>query len=189
MRYQLKSFYTIDSLPEHNLLRDNVLSKITESNVQSIQPENTSQVSISLDGLDWEKSRDFSREWVKILAPALVNHLQIIGNEYGFKDSLITDLWFQQYNAKNYHGWHHHGNTFTGVYYLEFPEGSPKTQLLCPMTHNVMEADVREGDILLFPSYLIHKAPKVNDQRKTIVSWNMAYGNFTKQMETKLSTL
>jgi hypothetical protein len=112
----------------------------------------------------------------------IVNQLQIIGNEYGFKDPLITDMWFQQYNVKNYHGWHHHGNTFTGVYYLEFPEGSPKTQLLCPMTHEVMEADVKEGDILIFPSYLIHKAPKVNEHRKTIVSWNMAYENFSDSM-------
>ena len=182
MIYDLKSVYVIKSLQEHSGIRDTLLRKITDSNIQSILPENSSSVSISLDGLDWEKSSDFSREWVKILAPNIMNILQNIGADYGFKDPLISDIWYQQYNENNYHGWHHHGNTFTGVYYLEFPEGCPKTQLLCPLTKTIMEAKVTEGDVLLFPSYVIHRAPKVSKKRKTIVSWNMSFEMFSNDM-------
>jgi predicted 2-oxoglutarate/Fe(II)-dependent dioxygenase YbiX len=33
---------------------------------------------------------------------------------------------------------------------------------------------VEEGDVILFPSSAIHRAPVVlNDTRKTIVSWNL----------------
>jgi hypothetical protein len=41
-------------------------------------------------------------------------------------------------------------------------------------TDQELEFDVTEGDILIFPSFVVHKAPKNNDVRiKTIISWNM----------------
>ena len=55
------------------------------------------------------------------------------------------------------------------------PDRSLKTQFKNPMnTDQENQFDVTEGDILIFPSFVVHKAPKNNDVRiKTIISWNM----------------
>ena len=60
------------------------------------------------------------------------------------------------------------------LHYLELPEGTPKTQIINPYNQkDIIEVDVKEGDLLTFPSYVLHKAPKNNsDKRKTIISFN-----------------
>jgi hypothetical protein len=57
---------------------------------------------------------------------------------------------------------------------LDLPEGSPKTQLLNPINQDeIIEMDVKEGDVLTFPSFILHRAPRVDsDVVKTIISWN-----------------
>jgi len=72
------------------------------------------------------------------------------------------------------HSWHTHGENFTGVYYVELNEKSPKTQIVNPFdSHSVYELDVSEGDMVIFPSYTLHRAAKMtNDIRKTIISFN-----------------
>jgi hypothetical protein len=61
----------------------------------------------------------------------------------------------------------------TSVYYLDFPKDSSKTEWIDPMDITVHQFDVEEGDIITFPSWIIHRAPenKSNDI-KTIISWN-----------------
>ena len=60
------------------------------------------------------------------------------------------------------------------MYYLDLPEDSPKTEWVNPLTRQVHTFDVKEGDIITFPSWVIHKAPKNESQEmKTIISWNM----------------
>ena len=40
--------------------------------------------------------------------------------------------------------------------------------------NSVSEFEIEEGDILTFPSFVIHRAPTNNgDAKKTIISWNM----------------
>ena len=41
-------------------------------------------------------------------------------------------MWYQQYLNGDTHGWHIHGQHFTGVYYLEFPDGCSKTEVCSP---------------------------------------------------------
>jgi ectoine hydroxylase-related dioxygenase (phytanoyl-CoA dioxygenase family) len=93
----------------------------------------------------------------------------------GYDGINITEIWFQQYLNGSEHGWHCHSGNFTNVYYLELPEGTPKTQLVNPYNQkDIIEVDVKEGDLLAFPSYVLHKAPKnLSDKRKTIISYNI----------------
>ena len=92
----------------------------------------------------------------------------------GYQSAIIDEFWFQQYVTGNEHGWHTHGSNFTGVYYLELDESSPKTEIIEPSRQDKkIVMDVHEGDVLMFPSYTIHRAPTImNDVRKTIVSFN-----------------
>ena len=59
------------------------------------------------------------------------------------------------------------------MYYLEFPPGSPSTEIL-DHNDNLHIVDAKEGDIIIFPSVLVHRAPPVKHQlRKTIISFNI----------------
>jgi hypothetical protein len=128
----------------------------------------------SVNKLDWSRARDFSRPWVKLLKPHIEDYLNKLAVALGYQSSIIDELWFQQYVNGDSHGWHTHGSNFTGVYYLELANNSPKTEIIEPSKQNKkIVLDVNEGDIVMFPSYTIHRAPVIiNDTRKTIVSFN-----------------
>ena len=79
---------------------------------------------------------------------------------------------FQQYEKNSKHGWHIHGRNYTGVYYLQF-DGTAKTQV---WNNEIMNLNCEEGDIVMFPSFMIHRAPPVqNDKTKTIISFNIEF--------------
>jgi hypothetical protein len=52
-----------------------------------------------------------------------------------------------------------------------------KTELIDPFKVNKkIIPDVKEGDIIIFPSYVIHRAPIIdNNIRKTIISCNLDF--------------
>ena len=73
------------------------------------------------------------------------------------------------------HNWHIHGENYTGVYYLELPDDTPKTELIDQYDKKIT-VKANEGDIVIFPSFIIHRGPKVlNDSRKTIISFNLEF--------------
>jgi len=131
---------------------------------------------------DWNISRELERVYKKtffdkILFPFL-NDACLLINATKF---IVHNFWFQQYEKNSEHGWHIHEQTnYTGVYYLEYPDLTAKTDLYCFYNKNSIEVDLlNEGDILIFPSNIVHRAPKIkNDKRKTIISFNMSFTGF-----------
>jgi hypothetical protein len=169
-KHLLESFYTISQLEEHSSIRGHLLSFIGKENiaVKSIDPTN------SINKVDWANATDSTRAWTKIFSPILVNHLDQIGQTLGYRGCRINELWYQQYIKNDRHGWHVHGSNFTGVYYLELPIGSPITEIIPPYNQNqIVNPQIQEGSILIFPSYTIHRAPVIQTMlRKTIISFN-----------------
>jgi hypothetical protein len=180
IKHDLKSFYITCSFEYHNDLKIPLLEKIFEQEPDSFTDINSEQTNF-INKLDWKLSGDYTREWVKIIKPKLDEILSEIAilNSYGNSD--INQIWFQQYGAGNIHGWHTHGSNFTGVYYLELSGESPKTELLSPINQSeIIVPDVKEGDILLFPSHVIHRAPMIlNFKRKTIISFNFDFSDYS----------
>ena len=80
--------------------------------------------------LDWSKNLDYDREWIKYIKPRLQEHFEICANDLNYEGCMIKGMWYQQYVKNNTHAQHIHGDNYTGVYYLEHPEGSPKTELI-----------------------------------------------------------
>jgi ectoine hydroxylase-related dioxygenase (phytanoyl-CoA dioxygenase family) len=63
------------------------------------------------------------------------------------------------------------------VYYLDLPKDTPRTQWINPTNLSEETFDVAEGDIIIFPSWLIHRAPQnKSKEMKTIISWNIEVG-------------
>ena len=173
-KIELPAPYIIGRFEKHAELKDAVLTAINEHQDCHHLYEEDDAVNISR--CDWINGRyDFNRKWVQALIPDLVEHLNKVTAELGYSVFKIQELWFQQYETNAVHGWHVHGSNWTNVYYLELPDGCPKTQFINPYTQSgVQEFDIKEGDILTFPSFVVHRAPiNTCTQRKTIISWNM----------------
>ena len=128
----------------------------------------------SITKYDWNIATDFNREWVQYIKPYLQEQFDKFSRVLNHGSPLIKKVWFQQYNKDDYHGWHIHGDNYTGVYYLDFPRGSTPTELIEQGSLNKITIKAKEGDILIFPAFIIHRSPRiVKDIQKTIISFNI----------------
>jgi len=143
----------------------------------------------NISKLDWNLSKNFERPWVKLIGNFIHEQLNNFAIEMGYQKIKLTELWYQQYQKEAIHNWHIHSGNYTGVYYLEFDKNSPTTEFLYPNNlNNCFTIDVEEGDIIIFPSYFIHRSQKnFIDKIKTIISFNLEFENlqneFTKDKE------
>ena len=114
-------------------------------------------------------------KYYDLLEESLLDHTNKVSHIMGYDYGNIEYIWYQQYLKNGKHGWHvHQGCTFTSVYYVEYPVGSPPTEFKDLITKEVIAIDsVKEGDILTFPSYILHRASEnQTENRKTILSWH-----------------
>jgi len=189
-KLHLNSYCIHDYFNAHDSIKDSILSCIEQSKHTSSNTVD-SYHSDSVDKLDWNYSKDFDREWVKVLMPHLSIKMDEIANNCGYQSCQFNEIWFQQYTQSNTHGWHTHGHNFTCVYYIELPKDSPKTELIDPFLHSSkIVPDIKEGDILVFPSYVIHRAPiVVQSIRKTIISFNVNFNHINIKTLAKLNNI
>tara|TARA_R100000008_G_scaffold45435_1_gene26669 strand:+ start:532 stop:1116 length:585 start_codon:yes stop_codon:yes gene_type:complete len=155
----------------HEKIRDILLYKIDQSPGDKLSRSN-SYYKDSISKLDFARGADSERRWVKEFVPHFVVTLRDIVEEMGYVGLDLANIWFQQYNEKDTHGWHIHGAHFTGVYYLEFPKGCGKTEVCSPYNMRTQTIEASEGDIIIFPSHWIHRARPNTKKRKTIISFN-----------------
>jgi len=124
---------------------------------------------------DWGNAKDFnSRHWARYILPSLSYNLTNLAKSLGHGGVTLNDLWFQQYTQNSTHGWHIHSSHYTGVLYVELPPETPKTQLI--FGNKIQEIDASEGDIVIFPSFVVHRSPKnFSNLQKTILSFNIDF--------------
>tara|TARA_B100001250_G_scaffold400214_1_gene410506 strand:+ start:108 stop:725 length:618 start_codon:yes stop_codon:yes gene_type:complete len=164
-------------LKEHSKIRNLILSEIDKTSdgnlnrIDSIYSDNISK-------FDWPLSDSTERPWIKIFLPVFIDNLKEVISSMGYNRVNINHVWYQQYLEGDTHGWHIHGQHFTGVYYLEFPEGCSKTEICSPYDLKSKIIDVVEGDFIVFPAHYIHRGLPNTKKRKTIISYNFnANGN------------
>jgi hypothetical protein len=187
---KLESYYAVGQLPDHENIKQKILDLLDDAVYFKLQAKDE-YYDDSISKLDWIDSRDFERPWVKFFMPHIQDYLNALSFSLGYQGAIIDEIWFQQYKNLDTHGWHTHGSNFTGVYYLEFDEQSPKTEIIEPSNQNrKIIPDVKEGSVLIFPSYTIHRAPKIhNDIRKTIISFNYVIDYINKDTTQKINCL
>ena len=111
------------------------------------------------------------RTYEKLMKGIINTYIPEIEDFYGLTLKKISNLWFQQYFQNSDFGWHSHGGHWALVYYVELPEMSESTEFL-----NYGHFDVKEGDMILFPTFLVHQSPIIkSDQRKTIIATNLTF--------------
>ncbi len=173
--------FVITKFLKHDEIKGNLLELINSTECETIKPdlelvelEKKLGPQDNVARLDWSKSSDFERPWVKYFMPYFVDTYTEICTKIGYNDIQIRDVWFQQYLKNGTHGWHTHSYNYSGVYYLEYPDGAPSTEFR-PLSNEIYTLDdLKEGDFITFPSFLWHRAPEVLDvNRKTIISFNI----------------
>ena len=120
---------------------------------------------------------------VDVIKPYLKSFMD--GNPVEF-----VEMWYQKYYNKVEHKTHCHGFTgWSSIIYVEFdPKVHQSTRFFSPFRQpwdcdvEVFQPKVKEGDMILFPSSVLHEAP-VNrtDTRRTIISYNIrGYVDYVK---------
>ena len=150
----------------HNVIKDTLLDLI---NSQPSGPNDNTNDKVSR--LDWYQSEDFTRKWVQYFMPHFNKTYQSLVDKLGYKTFDVRGIWYQQYEKNSIHDWHVHSENYTGVYYLEYPNGAPATELF---DTKLNIPNVSEGDVVMFPSMTPHRAPRItSDLRKTIIMFKM----------------
>lgn len=86
--------------------------------------------------------------------------------QHGFKDIRTNRVWFTHYDnhIQRKGGWHNHTYcSLTAVYQLDIPSPDCGTVIY---GHDIK---VKEGDLLIFPSFLAHCSPNIEGDVKTVV--------------------
>lgn len=177
----LKVPYIINKFDGHNDIKEDLLNLVNNSKSESLVAKDN-YFRDDIFRLDWNRKEDWNRAWVQKFLPLLHKNIDQMIHEIGFESHTVLFLWFQQYLNNGTHGWHTHGDNYTGVYYLELPESTPATEYCNPVNmDDVNKFDIQEGDIVLFPSFIVHRAPKnLSKERKTIISFNINLGKVLK---------
>jgi hypothetical protein len=195
-KIKLNIYCLIKKFKEHNKYKKQLLSLFNEqksktgtTNLSMLNSQdNLYQYQDSINKLDWSNSKNFNRDWVNLIKVDLHKHFISCAKEFNFDRVQIDDLWFQQYVKGDFHGWHIHGSNYTGVYYVNFKDKYAQTKLVDPITNKIITVKAKEGDIIIFPSFIIHCSPiqKVN-KTKTIISFNLTFDGIKKEHISNLS--
>ena len=126
--------------------------------------------------LNENKFASYGEEVVDVLRPALEQFNEVYPSNINIKM-----MWAQKYSAKQYHELHNHGALgFSAIFYAQFDDGHQATSFYAPYVDfiegNVLEyvPEVSEGDIIFFPSVLMHQCkPVQSDTERIIISFNI----------------
>jgi hypothetical protein len=158
-------------VPEHNQYKAQLLKLIDEMPNQYFETVSKS---------DWSVPKSFERKYLdlfytKVIGSAmykLQDYFKLVeGEEREWK---IANGWFQQYNKNSYHQWHTHPDAnWANSYFLELPDSKFKTEL--KTKNKILEYSVKEGQLLCFPAYLLHRSKPNGNKRKTIIAFNSSF--------------
>jgi len=111
------------------------------------------------------------RTYKTLLNNILLSPIEEINSIYGLQVTKTSPAWFQQYLQGSDFGWHQHNYHWAIIYYIELPDVKEATEFL-----KYGQFDVKEGDILFFPTFLVHRSPIIKSNlRKTIISCNIDF--------------
>jgi hypothetical protein len=155
----------IHSTPNHTQFKDLLLKQIEDA---PYEKRNNQEESITKTDYHIKETQ---REWVKTFVAYTQTTLQTILDTLQFQTANFPSVWFQQYTTNDFHAFHHHPmSNYSGIYYLELTDNT-YTQIL--VNNKVTDIEVSEGAIVVLPSQVQHRCPKVqSNSRRTIISFN-----------------
>ena len=165
---KLNSFYFTKSIENHNFHK-NIILKLIEK-IPKNKFENISHT-------DWTLPNDYKREYLEYFKTIINSYILEIRDYLNTEKYIFENCWFQQYYQNDDHSWHTHELTqFTNVYFVELPNKHYKTEIFDNTTNTLIDLDVKEGDVITFPSFYSHRSkPNISNERKTIIAFNSSF--------------
>lgn len=119
----------------------------------------------------------------KIKTNIISEEIELFKRDVGLKINLSpSNFWFQEYNQNMNHSVHNHGTGgFSSVCFIEYNKNYHKpTTFISPFEDHITGGlkeyipDVEEGNIIFFPSNLLHYAPvNLSNKSRIIMSFNL----------------
>ena len=176
--YPLPCNYWIVSFEEHKQIKNKLLDclktteKYKDKNITELDYELTSNEII--DTPEYQKLffKYFNRYIDKFVEP--FKQIKTIG---GYE---VNNCWFQKYYENDYHDWHIHPySNLSFVYYLQLTDPVYATEFFFPEINSITikAKDVKEGDVLIFPSQVSHRSPVYTEanSHKIIIAFNLTF--------------
>ena len=148
--------------------------------LEKLPPYERNGESGSSDYLDKSKSNYFGL-FNEFIEPVLKEFRRDIGHEV-----YMSNVWTQRARKGDHHCSHNHGSSgWAATLYADYnPTIHSATTFISPFTefssgyHMDFTPPVKEGDIVFFPSQLLHYAnPNTSDKERVILSFNMMSTN------------
>ena len=154
---------------KHNKIKNKLLSLIDKMPNESYQTDKDTLATKS----DWNLPKDFERDYLNFFYKEIFNFMTQTAKQFYCKNWKIHNAWFVQYKKNDKHAWHTHPESnLSAVYYLELP----KKELVTEFKNKKVKTE--EGDVLIFPSYMLHRSPiNKSNERKTVISFNCDFYN------------
>lgn len=160
--------FIVTEVAKHERIKQSILDDITSMGKHSLI-ENDQKISNS----DWYLPQNRHRPYFDKIKDIFFDLKDQIINDFNYSETTNSlSYWFQQYEKGDYHGWHgHFGCMFSSVYYVDLPDGTAKTTF--KVLDKEFQVDVKEGEILTFPSCFLHcSKPSQSDGVKTVIVVN-----------------
>ena len=160
---ELKTELLIYDVPDHDRHKDKILDLINEI------PNNPYE---DVSKTDYNLPPNFERKYYKYFWDNIGNRCIAEHQKYfNVKNIANSATWFQQYGEGSRHFYHTHPRTnLTNVYFLELPDLNFKTSIL--VNNKEYEYEVKEGQIITFPAYILHSSKTNASERKSVIAFN-----------------
>ena len=97
------------------------------------------------------------------------------------KNFQMKKVWSVSYKTNEYHPYHHHGDKgLSGILYLNLKKDMPHTVFVSPMPdwregrNTYFNLPVKEGDMMVVPSYLAHfTPPNLSKEEKRVIAFDI----------------
>lgn len=124
-----------------------------------------------------KQSTSYSQELFEILSPTMEKFGEIVNRPF-----TVSNLWAQRYiKGGASHQCHNHGALgYSAVFYASLGKNDMGTKFICPFNDSFRGEiishipKVKEGDIIFFPSFLLHQSTLTTDDvERVIFSFNL----------------
>ena len=162
----------ITKVENHNEIKQPILDAINEMGVLSTNRSKDEMIS----NTDYYRPENINRLYSPIVNQVVISTVNTLQKILNPPNVLIYagNIWFQQYEKNDCHSWHIHTGYYSNIYYVELPEGSPKTCF--KIFDKEIEFDVYEGCVISFPAIAVHQSKQnQSDNRKTVISFNTKF--------------
>ena len=164
----------INKFQNYNLIKDRLINEIKASPGRSVDDVTKSDwdgSSYHHDSLYWKTIFSFIQEsYNAIRVDSYKEYANYVNVDWGY-------VWYQIYEKNSFHSYHTHpGCQYSNVFYVHLPDNNYQTEFF-----GIGKLEFEEGDLITFPSYLLHRSPNnIGVDKKIVISFNTSFNCFTR---------